>query len=236
MMQQTGCSGRATAAPSAWPTPAPSMPNLNVERMRVRHAHLVEEHRPDGGVAAVDDEHGCRPGRPAGRRRDVRRSSSAPPCPRAPRRAWRARCAMVSRYFATLRAARVEVHAAPAGGSSRVGQRGEEQLASARIASVAGLVGAEHVVVDVHLDHLLLGRRPPVRRLAPPVGLAERASRRTSTRSASLRTSWLSLMCTIGMASGEVSGSTPRAGPARRHRRVQQLGHAAQLVVRAARG
>ena len=33
MMQQTGLSGLATAAPVACATPAPSMPNLNVERI-----------------------------------------------------------------------------------------------------------------------------------------------------------------------------------------------------------
>ena len=53
------------------------------------------------------------------------------------------------------------------------GQRGQEQLGIGEHGERRRLVGAEHVAVDVDLDHLLLGRMPPVRRLAPPVGLAE---------------------------------------------------------------
>ena len=34
MMQHTGVSGSATAAPMAWPMPAPSMPILNVDSSR----------------------------------------------------------------------------------------------------------------------------------------------------------------------------------------------------------
>ncbi len=52
-------------------------------------------------------------------------------------------------------------------------QCGQEHAHVGDDPDVDGLVEAEHLLVEVDLDHPLVLRRAPVRRLAPPVGLAE---------------------------------------------------------------
>ena len=99
--------------------------------MRVRHVHLVIEHRPHGGVAAVGDQHRPPRGKRAGRRAQRAPNSSVPAMSRElPVELG----ALVCDGLAVLRdlaAARVEVHASGSRGEL-VGQRGEEQLRVAR--------------------------------------------------------------------------------------------------------
>ncbi len=58
MMQYTCRSGNASAAPSAWPTPAPSMPKCGVASIVFGTLICVEEVRPHRRVAAVCDDDG----------------------------------------------------------------------------------------------------------------------------------------------------------------------------------
>ena len=52
-------------------------------------------------------------------------------------------------------------------------ERGQERARVRHDRELRGLVEPEDLFVDVDLDHLLLVRLAPVRRLAPPIGLAE---------------------------------------------------------------
>ena len=96
MMHTTSRPGSATAAPSACATPAPSIPNLKVDSSVFGTAHLVIEHGPDGGVAAVGHEDGVVGKEFAAHLRRHAPDSSAPSGRRAPGpSARRSRC-MVS--------------------------------------------------------------------------------------------------------------------------------------------
>ncbi len=96
---------------------------------------------------------------------------------------------------------------------------------------VDGLVEAERLLVDVDLDHPLVRRGTPVRRLPPPVGLAESGPQREHDVGvvAHLRGQ---LDEGHGHGDGRAFVDHVARTPARRHGRAQLLGDLAQLCRR----
>ena len=135
------------------------------------HAHLVEEVGPDGGVAAVDDQDGVVAEDLLAHAAHLRecigsRSFFSIASSFSRRRASRAFWSVATSSRRALRSL-----------AARARQLGEQRAGtpSRRPAPPAstGRLLPRLSRVDVDLDQLLVGGRAPVRRLAPPVGLAE---------------------------------------------------------------
>jgi hypothetical protein len=144
---------------------------LEGREQRVGHAHLVEEHGPHCRVAAVGHQRRALGEHLLAHVRDVRRIHRHREVLQllVQLRALGADRLVV---FRDLAPARIEVHARRA--AFELGrERRQEQLHVGQHGEIGRLVGAEHMAVDVDLDRLLLRGVPPVRRLAPPVRLAD---------------------------------------------------------------
>ena len=158
--------------------PAPRWPKCAVDSCVLGTRSSVKKLPPHGGVAAVEDDHrvvvedlAAHDGHVPG---DHRRAAVAP----APRRARRDRAAFSAASAATAVRRRRSSGMLPLAVGSRCDQLRRGTLAaSARTARSTGRLRPSVLSSMSTWILCCLLRRRPVRRLAPPVGLAELASR-----------------------------------------------------------